>query len=365
MRRSRVAVLLGAAVLAATAASASAAPTAAWVPTLPMGPASSFRQLSALPDGTAWVFDARPSSVPAAAPRLWRSTDRGLTWQQVGSLPPATSPLAQARFATPTTGWLTDETHLFRTTDAGASWQRLPGPPSAPGDTFHVGPSGLWVGGSTVVLAGTEYGPVRGTCAQVRGDHVWTSHDGGVTWVDVRFSVRKAVAAVRYLDARTGVVLVADTERIDALGPCFHGGTRATVYVTHDGGRRFSRSLACGGTGCLAAAFVTPRRLLVGLGDGSLRVSDDGGRTFRPGPPLQTSLVGGGITAFASSGRAVFAVTPEGDAYLSPDLGRTWTHEVWGAGPPLTGGWGDVAAFDAEHAIAGGPSYVATRTLVP
>src|SRR5215212_7440810 len=115
-------------------------------------------------------------------------------------------------------------------------------------------------------------------------------------------------------------------------------GDRTSLFVTRDGGRTFHRAIRCGtvDTGlCWSAKFLTASNVIAGRNDGRTLVSRDGGRTFRPGQPLQTAI---GTThtendeafwvqGFDLSGQVAYATTKFGGAFRTTDLGRTWTRE--------------------------------------
>jgi hypothetical protein len=73
---------------------------------------------------------------------LWKSTDYGATWAQVGSFPAATARIAFVQFkknsgstgsATPViyVGLLQTGTNLYRSTDGGVTWAAVPGAPTS------------------------------------------------------------------------------------------------------------------------------------------------------------------------------------------------------------------------------------------
>jgi hypothetical protein len=179
---------------------------------------------------------------------------------------------------------------------------------------------------------------------------------------------------VRYLNARDGVALAWEMHLVSGGSQCSYAGDHNSVYVTHDGGRHFTLAAHCAHRPdelCTSALFLDPRHLLVGRNDGSLTTSADGGRTFReqaglptvlgPQPTSSSTDEWFWIQGFALSGQRVFATTKLAGAYLSDDAGRTWVREP-SCDTGYTLGIGEVAAFDRERAIAGGPSCIATRT---
>src|SRR6478672_2391033 len=200
-RRLAAALALFATVVAGHGSSAApAAPGAgAWTVTLPLTQQSR-QQLSAMPNGTAYVMDVGSSTIT-----LWHSSNFGATWDPLTYLPGVSS-FARARFATDKVGYLTDYSALYTTTDGATtatSWKRLPGPRMAKGDSF-----GLWelgVTGSTVSVGGEVSGPPHVGCNPPKHSDIWTSHDSGRTWVDARLPGYVGIGSIRFANARDGV----------------------------------------------------------------------------------------------------------------------------------------------------------------
>ena len=372
MRRG-LAVLVGTALVGALAAVPSSAGTAplcgasvasSWVPTLPTSQQS--RQiLSAFPGGTGFVFDL------GSAITLWHSGNFGETWDPLTYLPAGTSSFAEVRFATPAVGYMTDFFTMYRTRDGASTpdWTPLPGPRLPKGDSY--GATTLGVTGATVAVGGEVYAPFHLGCNTPVSQDIWTSHDEGRSWLTARLPDDAAVARVQYVNARDGVALAYEM-RPDG-NPCEYLGQTNSVYVTHDGGHHFTRVLRCAaapGELCTSVIMLDAKHVLAGRNDGTMAVSHDGGRTFAPGPTLPTILgaqptKSGNddtfwIQGFAQAGGTLFATTKFAGAYLSHDGGRTWTAER-SCDSTYTLGIGEVAAFDGQRAIAGGPACVATR----
>jgi photosystem II stability/assembly factor-like uncharacterized protein len=378
MRRSRIAVAAALVLAAALTLPAAAtnrpappakAPTSAWVPTLPTSQQS--RQfLTAFPEGTAYVFDV------GNAITLWHSDTAGLAWDALTYLPAGVSSFAQARFATPDTGYMADFNRLLVTTDGArtaTSWKELSGPRLPKGYMYVA--NALGVTGSTVSFGADLHAPLHVGCNPPQSSHIWTSHDKGRTWVDARLPDQTLVSQVRFVTPRDGVALAYEMKPDG--NPCEMMGSTNSVYVTHDGGRSFTNVHKCAvrsGEICTAAAFVDSRRLMVGRNDGSLAISTDGGRVFREQPALAT-IAGAQPTGttydeafwvqgFASVGDTVYATTKLAGTYVSRDAGASWTRET-SCDTGFSLGIGEVALFDANRAIAGGPTCVATRVTGP
>jgi hypothetical protein len=343
-----------------------AAPVSAGVPTLPVAQGSR-QEISALPDGTAYVLDAGSSIT------LWHSANHGLSWDPLTYLPAGVSSFAQARFATPKAGYLIDLYRIFATNDGAATaggWRQLAGPKLAKGDSYDA--FTLGVTGSTVAIGGDTSGPVHLGCNPPKHADIWTSHDNGRTWIDAKLPADADVGSVRYVSARDGVAWAWDIHPDGK--PCEYLGDKASVWVTHDGGRHFTRALRCAaqpGEICTAAQFLDPRHLLVGRNNGTMTESSDGGRTFHeqaglptvlgPQPTKSENDEDFWIQGFAFADQTLFATTKFAGAYVSGNGGKSWIREN-SCDTPYGLGIGDVAAFDSERAIAGGPNCVATRT---
>lgn len=352
--------------LTAVPSGATTGPVSAWIPTLPLTQ-SSRQELSAFRDGTAYVFDE------GSAITLWHSADHGLAWDALTYLPANLDGFARARFATPKVGYLSDFDRLYMTTDGAstsAGWRRLHGPTVRNGDSYEV--HELGVNGSTVALGGVTEGPPQVGCNPPKRADIWTSHDSGRTWIDAPLPANVEIGSVRYVSVRDGVAWAWDTHPDG--NPCEYLGDKASVWVTHDGGRHFTRVLRCAnktGEICTAAVFLDPRHLLVGRNNGTMTASSDGGRTFHEQPGLPTILgpqptkteqdEDFWIQGFAFADQVLFATTKFAGAYLSGDGGKTWLREN-SCDTPLGLGIGDIAAFDGVRAIAGGPNCIATRT---
>ncbi len=342
------------------------APTSAWVPTLALSQQSR-QELSAFTGGTAYVFDV------GDAITLWHSANYGLSWDPLTYLPAGLSTFAQARFATPKVGYLIDFDRLFTTADGATtstSWRQLSGPRLPKGDFLEE--DTLGVTGTTVAIGGGVEGPLHVGCNPPKTSDVFTSHDSGRTWVDGRLPGYSQVGSVRYFSKRDGVAWA--WEMKPDGNPCEYEGTTNSVYVTHDGGKHFGLAMHCAakpGEMCTAAQFLDPRHLLVGRNNGTMTASSDGGRTFHeqaglptvlgPQPTKSENDEDFWIQGFAFVDQTLFATTKFAGAYISGDGGKSWLREnSCDTVPGL--GIGDIAAFDGERAIAGGPTCIATRT---
>lgn len=106
------------------------------------------------------------------------------------------------------------------------------------------------------------------------------------------------------------------------------------LMATGDGGRSWDELTAPGEIVDLAPSPTDPKRVLAATGEG-LRVSQDGGRSWRPG-----GLPGPALLAWAKP-RSVFAVDGEGTVYAARDPAAEWRSVGAVQGPP--------AAFAADR----------------
>lgn len=172
---------------------------------------------------------------------------------------------------------------LIRSTDAGRSWR----PVSLLGKRdFHA----LEAAGARVYGYGSDF--------KTRRQGLLVSADGGRTW-----SARRAPEPLLALSAHR-----ARPQRVLA------GGARAT-WRSDDGARTWTR---LGGPGGLVALGRNGTAYRVTL-DGSVAVSDDAGRRWRPG-----GHVGGEPAAFELSDGDLYVALHDGTVKQSTDEGRTW-----------------------------------------
>lgn len=342
------------------------------MPVLPVQQ-QSFQYISAFADGTGYVLDRGSNWT------LWRTRDYGLTWDPQTSHPES-SGFVQVRFATPKVGYALDDLGVWRNTEGAqpnSVWRRLRGPALPKGrrletDSFS---RGFAVTGKTIAFAGTAFGPVTAGCQRRLSRRVWTSHDGGRSWIAARLPIETSVQGIQYLNDRIGVVVAFKLEPYPEWGECARIGRTTDLYVTRDGGRHFTRAFSCASTPgqlCTTARFVNSKVLIGGRNDGTTVISTDSGRRFRSGQPL-VSLAGATNTdqdntfwvqGFSFAGRVGYATSKVGGAWRTVDGGRTWTREPSCDSKPGLG-WGEVAAFDGNRAIAGGPTCISARVTAP
>jgi len=221
---------------------------------------------------------------------------------------------------------------VFKSTDGGVSWQPV-------FDREMVAPIGAIAVSrrdANDVWVGTGEANPRNTVEEGAG--IWHSTDGGKTWRHAGLDDAGSISSIS-IDPRDPHTVV-----VGVLGHIFRDGTMRGVYVTHDGGNRWTRALYVGpssGVSDLTRVPDHPATLFAGLWQfrrtpwsmssggpaGGLYRSDDGGTTWRKltGAGLPTGLTGRIGVAAAKGGR-VYAIvqSKQGDVWRSDDGGRTW-----------------------------------------
>ena len=236
----------------------------------------------------------------------------------------------------------------FATTDAGAHWLPVAMPRLNLGfnaDPFFLDPDRAWVLGTR---AASRDGPVA-------EEHIlWRTRDGGRHWeqllrvdaaqpIDHGLSGRDLIAGITFRDPDTGWMVT--------LGPAESAG----VYVTHNGGRDWTRSaIAVAPPGSTGQHWLYLGPLLVsGDGKGMMSVLDrdlvqffvlstaDGGESWA-GP--QSAPAAGSLNTAFVNGSVAWVANGNG-AWVTADSGRSWLKS---AALPGGMGLGDVAPVDAS-----------------
>lgn len=293
--------------------------------------------VSAVDDSVAWVSGHRGTFA--------RTTDAGHTWRSA-SVPGADSLQFRDVFALDaSTAWLLSAgpgalSRIYRTKDAGASWtlQFTNGEPEAFYDclAFWDARRGLAFGdgvnGRTMVLA---------------------TGDGGATWSLVAASSLPPALPGEGGFAASGTCLI--TRPGGHAWIATGNGPRSRVLHSEDYGRSWMAAdvpVAAGNAAGLATIAFRDDRHGAALGGDiakagargdNVALTDDGGRSWRPGGrPIFSGAVYG--AAFVPrAGATLVAVSPNG-ANLSRDGGLTWssldTLAYWGIGfSPRGTGW--------------------------
>lgn len=251
-------------------------------------------------DALDWTNDGFPAGVPVEGvggtedvlvastwrDGVWRSTDAGMSWEQIPGLDVTTGMIAFDP-TQPLTGYVAGFGGVARTTDAGQTWELLT--EDSPALGLDVTRSGV------AAFAATD--------ADTGEIQLHTSHDGGETWTT------HATPLDPYAPFE-GLTLGPDGDTVVI--------TRLTeTWTSDDGGQTWTKTRD-GGTD-----LTTTRDgsiYLASLGDGLVR-STDGGHTWTPvstptsaNPDTLSALPQGGLVAATSE--AVIA---------SEDPTRTWT----------------------------------------
>jgi photosystem II stability/assembly factor-like uncharacterized protein/chorismate mutase len=224
------------------------------------------------------VYAASMGHVFAPNPErgVFKSTDGGRTWRKIlfvddktGAIdlvmdPHHPSVLYAAMWQAQRTPWSLDDggpgSGLYKSTDGGAHWTNISRNPGLPRGV--LGRLGVAVAASDpkVVFA----------IIQAKGGGVFRSDDAGATWkrVNANWSLRQR--AFYYMS-----IFVDPTNPQVVYAPNVDG-----VWVSHDGGKAFSRlHMPHGDDHTVWISPTDPRVLLVG-NDGGATVSTDGGKTW-------------------------------------------------------------------------------------
>ena len=238
-----------------------------------------------------------PATLYAATVVVYKSVNRGMTWQAV--LGPGFSLVAVAPDQ-PETVFAAGYT-VMRSRDGGQTWERVL-PPTQSVDTgvqvLTVGPGGL-------VFAGTYNRLLR-------------SADGGQTW--------EQVLGRRLNGVRSVQVDPSDPSRV-------YAATGEAFYVSTDAGAHWQSTAGPENRGIsrLALAPSAPRTLYASVGNGQIFRSDDGAATWREvGERLPADDV---LLVHPRSASKLYAAGP-GGIFASTDGGETWMESSLGLPRP-------------------------------
>jgi photosystem II stability/assembly factor-like uncharacterized protein len=327
-------VLVGA-LTAPLPAEATVQPTLSWQVTN-VGSDHELRGLDAVNGHTAWVSGDHGG--------VWRTTDRGATWQDVS--PPGTDGqfLRDVEATDALHAWVLAigegaDSRIYRTTDGGTTWTTtfVNDDPAAFYDCMA-----MWPGGRTGIAVSD---PPDGKFRIIR------TTDAGQTWSVVDNAGMPPAVDGEFGFAASGTCLVTAGGRDAFLAS---GGTASRVYRSHDRGTTWSvvdsaiPATESGAGGTFGLAFRNPRQGLAVGGDYTLpddgalatAYTRDGGRTWTSGGDL-----GGyrsGVDFVSGVPHTAVAVGTSGSD-VTYDGGRTWT--------PLTAG-GD--GFDSVQCVPAG-----------
>ena len=274
-----------------------------------------------------WMAGSQANPGSGDRPVVWRTSDRGTTWQSTALND--TVGAGDVAFASAMSGWLAAGTTLWRSTDAGATWtpQITGGDPVSwvqaedASNAWMRRSNRLWRttdgGASWGQLAGTPPERVRFRTATegwgVSGGDIYRTTDGGGSWVKV-FSVPTRLAewyhdpltgwraiganlarttdgGATWSSSTTGLPAVDGFQFVDATtGWAWHDGSLALRRTT-DGGLSWQPQVT-GSDTLDDIQFVDTRHGWVREGAKRLRRTTDGGATWALlGPaPIPDSL---------------------------------------------------------------------------
>ncbi|RYP88334.1 oxidoreductase [Nocardioides guangzhouensis] len=309
-------ILLSVVVCATLPADAAPVPDPSWH-RVDVGTTQGLRGLDAVDRDTAWVS--------GSAGGVWRTTDGGSTWQDVG--PPDAAGLLlrdvearDARHAQVLAIGEGEDSRILRTSDGGATWETtfVNDDPRAFYDCMAFFPGGRRG------LAMSD--PVDGRFRIIE------TTDGGSSWSVVDPAGMPPAVDGEFGFAASGTCLVTAGGRDVWLAS---GGAASRVFHSHDRGHTWTVSDttippdAANGGGVFSLAFRNPRQgLAVGGNLGTPTVGADMAAYTRDG---QTWLPAGDPGGYRSAvewvygaPRTALAVGPTGSD-ITRDGGRTWT----------------------------------------
>lgn len=367
-------VACAAALVALMPAVAQAGP-AVWVDALP-APDQAISYMSAFPSGDAFVyFHNRPGQIQ-------HSQDFGMTWTPLAGPPNGATAF---EMSSPEVGYSANWSELLRTDDGSRTWRELPSP-KMPGPYFENGLLS-WKKGwdlnvrSIAVTADNDRFSLGAEMEHVtqRGDSSGANCYHGRSWAAIlvakdggrsgdyrihRFGFSGFVQRHGWLNKDIGWALVRPWTEDSGCGKSATGDSY--VYLTRDGGHTYKKVYECP---CVSVAMATPQRIVVGRSDGWLYLSKNGGHGFEPqryiGNPGGEGIHFWWVNGIAFANRNTgYAVAQGGGIFRTDDGGETWDLEP---SSQSIGGFafGDLAVFDKEHAIAGGPNSIIARQPLP
>ena len=348
----------------ATAVPPTTAPT---LPTLPAAPTPSIQSLYMLDQKNGWAltdtgvvrtsdggsswYNATPSGLNGAPVNPF-FLDASTGWLAVNAGDPTTGTLyhtgnggatwkattvpfggGSLDFIDPLHGWdmvglnagmSHEAVAIFRTSDGGDTWSRVfINDPGVAGSTDSL----PLVGDKNGIIAlDNNHAWVTGSQPSDNFIYVYTTQDGGTTWVHQNLSIPSA-----YKGAMTGASLPVFFGSKEAVLPVllFANNNGAEFYVSHDGGQNWSASMPIGQGGFLSVGSA--RDFFVWDGSAPLNASHDAGAswsTVTPNVNIKDNMVsmqfinastGWALTSDANNHRKL---------YKTVDGGTTWTVQI-------------------------------------
>ncbi len=222
---------------------------------------------------------------------------------------------------------------VFKSVDGGASWVSLFDRESS----AAIGAIAIAPNDTNDVWTGTGESNPRNDVES--GDGIYHSSDGGKTWTHAGLADAGSISSIS-IDPRDAHTVV-----VGVLGNVFADGPMRGVYVTHDRGAHWTRTLYAGPSSGISDMVRVPDRpatlfagmyqirrrpwmLTSGGRNGGIYRSDDGGTRWRKleGRGLPAGLTGRIGLAAARGGR-IYAIvqSKHGDLWRSDDGGTSWT----------------------------------------
>lgn len=250
------------------------------------------------------------------ATMIFHTSDGGQTWNRLTLYDGQEhEPMFTAvRFADANNGWIVGDRDVLRTTDGGETWDPLDLPGTVGGLFAHA----LLVLGPNAVMIGRN---------SSNGDQIWTTTNGGASWQ--RHSVTSSAN-----DDVHGLAFVAPDRFFAVTGSDLldHGA----IFLSRDGGGSWQD--VAEGTKQLHGIDFSPDGHGIAVGDHVAYWSDDSGDTWHRVP-----MPGEHWSVRMLDDTHAVAVGVEPSLLLSEDGGRTWRP---GPGPNTTGRLVDIAMVD-------------------
>lgn len=269
--------------------------------------------------GTALSGDGRTAFIADKISRLLRSEDRGATWTEVESFP-LSSGYALDTDHEGRVVVATDLSEIAVSLDSGDTWQ-VHDLRAGPGSQFQS--VAVSADGTTIAAAG-------------HNDYLYTSTDGGATWVRRYLREDQAITSSNFVRLSSSGTTIVANRSISSTSIC----------VSTDGGETWTFRQAPSHSSRMFT-MTGDASTMVLAGRNAIWVSEDFGASWR-----ETSRPGNGILAISLSadGSTMRATLDSGQAFVSRDGGTTWSFE------------GTLDAFDLTRIVSSADGSVAVAS---